>query len=126
MRKINRKIEIRDLTFVLNLKVNSAKNYLQFNKELKIIKTEDKTDCLSTSRLEDDFLMIYIKCSSINNIIINKILQSIKLCRIKAIAIDELFPENNEFILKTSKLPCDAKWIFSKVFNAKNSYLEVN
>lgn len=122
---MSKKIEIKHLTFVINLKINFVMNYLKFIDELKEIKKIDTTDCLSSSKLDREYLILYIKPIPGENIVINKIVKSLLNNKIKCIAIDELFSNNNDFILKNKKIPSTSKWVTNKSFESNESYIQV-
>lgn len=118
-------IEIKHLTFVINLKINFAMNYLEFIDELKEIKKTDSTNCLSSMRKKRDYLVLYIEPSPCENKVINPVVKSLIKNKIKCIAIDELFSNDNEFILQSKKIPTEAKWATKRNFDKTASYIEV-
>jgi hypothetical protein len=120
-----RKLHIEHFTFILSLRTNFAFNYLKFINDLKEIKITDHSNCLSTNKLEKDYLVIYIKATYTESLIVEKLLKSAALNKVHIVVIDELFPNTNNFGVKSKYISNNARWIKGRVFNTRDSYLEV-
>ena len=114
-------IEIRNLTYIINLEKSSAKSYLEFMAESKTIKEDDNCNIISSERLKNQFLIIYIDAKPTQNIQIKKICDSLIKNKLDFIVIDELFPNENKYLLQREDCKSNAKWVKKVEFNDTTS-----
>lgn len=119
------KIEIRNLTIVINLNKTTATSYLNFMISSKDIKTKDSCKIISSAKINNDFLVIYIDNKPTEILLTKQIIASLIINKVDFIAIDELFPKDNSLLLNRKDCPIDKKWVQSQNFDSINSFIIV-
>lgn len=114
-------IEIRNLTYIINLEKSSAKSYLAFMAESKTIREKDNCNIISSERLKNQYLIIYIDAKPTQNIQIKKICDSLIKNKLDFIVIDELFPNENKYLLQRDDCKSNAEWVEKVEFNKTTS-----
>ncbi len=120
------KINIKHITFVINLKNTKAFDYLIFKDKIDIILKTNSKSTVQFNLINNQYGVLYILPSAIEKTILAEIINCIKGIKTDCIVIDELFPENNEYFLDNISFPQTAKWVKGKQFNTIQSYIEVN
>jgi hypothetical protein len=118
-------IQIKHITFIINLKQVRTNKFLDFQSEIIKVIEKNSTTKISFEIVNNQFAVLYILPSSSEKSIIKNTIIIIEKIKISCVIIDELFPNNNEFILEKNNYPSEAKWIKNKVFNSTESYIEV-
>lgn len=119
------KVDIKNLTIVINLIKTSASSYLNFMDDTKIIKQVDKAKIISSSRIENHYLIIYIDSKPTEIILTKMIIESLINNKIDFIAIDELFPNDKITLINNIDCPYKKNWVTKRIFNAKTSQINV-
>lgn len=122
---MNHIIEIKHLTIVINLKNTSATSYLNFMGESKKIKQIDKCKIITSSKLNNNYLAIYVDNKPNEKILTKQIVESLLKNSIDFVAIDELFPNDNSLLLNRNDCPNSSSWVKSSLFDNKNSLITV-
>ena len=122
---INHTIDLKDLTFVINLKKSSATSYLDFMRACRKIKKEDKTKIITSRKIKNDFLIIEIEYSPVQEYYARQLSISLVETNIDFVAIDELFPNDNHYLLKRIDCPNTKEWVLDKVFTTETSQMIV-
>lgn len=120
------KINIKHITFVINLKNTNAFDYLIFKDKIDIILKTNSKSTVQFNLINNQYGVLYILPSAIEKTILAEVINCVKVIKIDCIVIDELFPENNEYFLDNISFPQTAKWVKEKQFNTTQSYIEVN
>ena len=118
-------IQIKHITFIVNLKEVKANKFLVFQSEINKVVEKNNTTKIIFEILNNRFAVLHILPSATEKSVTKSIISIIDKIKISCVIIDELFPNNNEFILEKKNYPYEAKWIKNKVFNSKESYIEV-
>ena len=119
------KIEIRNLTIIINLIKSSASSYLNFMEESKKIKILDTHKIITSSKINNQFLIIYVDNIPNENLIIKHLTDSLINNKIDFIAIDELFPNDNSALLNRKDCSNKKTWLKAKIFDSKSSFVNV-
>lgn len=119
-------INIKHITFVINLKNTKAFDYLIFKDKIDLILKTNSKSTVEFNLINNQYGVLYILPSAIEKTILAEVINCIKGIKIDCIVIDELFPENNEYFLVNISFPQTAKWVKGKQFNTTQSYIEVN
>lgn len=119
-------IEIKHITFVINLKNTKAYDYLMFKDKIDLILKTNSKRTIQFNLIKNQFAVLYILPSPLEKTILAEVINCIKGIKIDCIVIDELFPENNEYFLNNRSFPQTAKWVKGKQFNTTQSCIEVN
>ncbi len=122
---MTKNIEIKHLTIVINLKNTAAKSYLNFMDDSKKIKQLDKGKIITSSKIQNDFIIIYVDCKPTEILLTKKITDSLVKNNLDFIAIDELFPNDNSYLLNRIDCPNSSSWVKSSLFDNKNSLITV-
>lgn len=122
---MNNSIEIRHLTIVINLKNSSATSYLNFMEESKIIRQIDKFKIITSSKVNNNYLVIYVDNKPTGIFLTTQIIESLIKNDLDFVAIDELFPDDNSLLLNRKDCQNSSSWIKSYLFDNKNSYITV-
>jgi len=118
-------LQIKHITFIINLKNTKAFDYLLFKEKLdKIILIKTKK-IIQFDLINNQYAVVYILPTAIEKMITAEILNCIANVQLDCIVIDELFPENNDYFLNTKSFNNTAKWVIEKHFNSKESFIEV-
>jgi hypothetical protein len=118
-------IDVKHITFIINLKSTKAFDYLVFKENLdKIILTKTKTT-IQFDLINNQYAVVYVLPTAIEKTITAEILNSMADVKLDCVVIDELFPDNNEYFLNNKSFNNMAKWIIGKHFNSKESFIEV-
>lgn len=118
-------IQIKHLTIVINLTNTSATSYLNFMDESKKIKQMDKCNIITSFKLNNNYLAIYVDNKPTEKILTKQIVESLLKNNIDFVAIDELFPDDNSLLLNRKDCPNSSSWIKSSLFDNKNSLITV-
>jgi hypothetical protein len=119
-------INIKHITFVINLKNTKAFDYLLFKEKIDNLLVFHPVSTIEFDLINNQYAVLYILPSAIEKTILAEIINCIKGIKTDCIVIDELFPENNEYFLDNISFPQTAKWVKGKQFNTTQSYIEVN
>ena len=122
---MTKNIEIKHLTIVINLKNTTAKSYLNFMDDSKKIKQLDQGKIITSSKIQNDFIIIYVDCKPTEILLTKKITDSLVKNNLDFIAIDELFPNDNSYLLNRKDCPNSSSWVKSSLFDNKNSLITV-
>ncbi|MDP3680073.1 MAG: hypothetical protein Q8R22_04500 [Flavobacterium sp.] len=104
-------LQIRNLTFVINLNKSTAQSYLQFITDSKRIKSIFKNIDIQSLILDNQYCIIYVDDFKNQSIEINEICNSLLKNKLHFIAIDELFPTENKHLLFRDDCPAKASWV---------------
>lgn len=119
------KINVKHITFIINLKLVRANKFLDFQSAINKVIEKNNTTKISFEIVNNQFAVLYILPSATEKSVIKSVVSLIDKIKVSCVIIDELFPNNNEFILEENNYPSEAKWIKNKIFNSKESYIEV-
>lgn len=119
------KINIKHITFVINLKNTKAFDYLLFKEKIDNLLVTNSVSIIQFDLINNQYVVLYVLPSAIENTFTQEVLNSMKDVKLDFVVIDELFPENNEYFFGKMSLPQSAKWIKNKQFNTKESFIEV-
>lgn len=119
------KINIKHITFVINLKNTKAFDYLLFKEKIDNLLVTNSVSIIQFDLINNQYAVLYVLPSVIENTLTQEVLNSMKDVKLDFVVIDELFPENNEYFFVKMSLPRSAKWIKNKQFNTKESFIEV-
>lgn len=118
-------IEIKNLTIVINLMKTSTTSYLNFMDDSKKTKKLDSCKIITSSKVNNNFLVIYIDNKPTEILLTKLIIDSLISNKIEFIAIDELFPDDNSALLYRKDCRNNSKWVKSRFFDAKTSLITV-
>jgi uncharacterized protein YlbG (UPF0298 family) len=119
------KIEIKNLTIVVNLMKTSASSYLNFMEDSKKTKKLDTCEIITFSKVSNNYLVIYIDNKPTEKLLTKLVIDSLISNKIDFIAIDELFPDDNTALLNKKDCLNNSKWVISRFFDAKTSLITV-
>ena len=119
-------INIKHITFVINLKNTKAFDYLMFKDKIDLILKTNSIRTIQFNLINNQYAVLYILPSAIEKTILAEVINCFKEIKIDCLVIDELFPENNEYFLGKISFPQTSKWVKGKQFNTTQSYIEVN
>ncbi len=120
------KINIKHITFVINLKNNKDFDYWLLKEKIENLLNKYTGSTIQFDLINNQYAVLYILPSPIEKKITAEIVICINEIKLEYIVIDELFPENNEYFLDNIYIPQTAKWVMGKQFNTTQSYIEVN
>ena len=115
-----------NLTFIINLKKTKAKAYLNFMEACKKLNKEDEFKIISSRKYRNNYLTIQILNNNKQHYFADKLCNILIETNIDFIAIDELFPKENKYILKRQDCPNTKKWVFNKIFTPATSQIIVS
>jgi len=118
-------IEIKNLTIVANLMKTSASSYLNFIEESKKTKKLDSCKIITSSKVSNNYLVIYIDNKPTEKLLTTLVINSLISNKIDFIAIDELFPNDNTALLNRKDCRNNSKWVTSRFFDTKTSLITV-
>jgi uncharacterized protein YlbG (UPF0298 family) len=118
-------IEIKNLTIVINLMKTSATSYLNFMDDSKKTKKLDSCKIITSSKINNNFLVIYIDNKPTEILLTKLVTDSLISNKIDFIAIDELFPDDNCALLNRKDCRNNSKWVTSRIFDVKTSLITV-
>jgi hypothetical protein len=118
-------INIKHISFVINLKNTKASDYLMFKDKVELILKANSKKTVQFNLINNQYAVLYILPSGKEKTITQEVLNSITNVKLDFIVIDELFPENNEYFFNNKSLPQMAKWVKNKNFDSKESFIEV-
>ncbi len=118
-------INIKHITFVINLKNTKAFDYLMFKDKVDLILKVNSKKTIQFNLFNNQYAVLYILPSGKEKTITQEVLNSITNVKLDFIVIDELFPENNEYFFNNKSFPKIAKWVINKHFDSKESFIEV-
>jgi predicted AAA+ superfamily ATPase len=104
-------VQIRNLTFVINLNKSTAKSYLEFMNDSKMIKIIFKNKDISSIKFDNQYLIIFVDDLKNQPKGINEICNSLIKNKLHFIVIDELFPTENKYLLLREDCPNKATWV---------------
>lgn len=118
-------INIKHITFVINLKNTKAFYNLMFKDKVDLILETNPNKTVQFNLINNQYAVLYILPSGKEKTITQEVLNSITNVKLDFIVIDELFPENNEYFFNNKSIPNIAKWVKNKHFDSKESFIEV-
>lgn len=118
-------INIKNLTVIINLNRTSAASYLNFIDETKKIKQEDHSKIISSSKQQNDYLIIYVDNKPTEFTLTKLLLKSLIENNIDFVAIDELFPDNNSHLLGRVDIPSSKDWVLKCEISSDKSTITV-
>jgi hypothetical protein len=118
-------INIKHITFVINLKNTKASDYLMFKDKVELILKTNSKKTVQFNLFNNQYAILYVLPSGKEKTVIKEVVNCITNVKLDYIVIDELFPENNEYFFNNIRLPQTAKWIKNKNFDSKESFIEV-
>ena len=102
-------INIKHITFVINLKITKAFDYLMFKDKVDFILKANSKKTIQLNLFNNQYAVLYILPSGKEKTITQEVLNSISNVKLDFIVSDELFPENNEYFYNNKSLPKMAK-----------------
>lgn len=118
-------INIKNLTVIINLNRTSAASYLNFIDATKKIKQEDHSKIISSSKQQNDYLIIYVDNKPTEFTLTKLLLKSLIENNIDFVAIDELFPDNNSHLLGRVDIPSSKDWVLKCEISSDKSTITV-
>lgn len=118
-------IDVANLTFIINLNKTKANSYLDFMVGCKEIKKADTTNIITSRKIKNNYLIIEISMSSNQSSYAKSLCDILIEYNIDFIAIDELFPHENSYLLKRNDCPNTKIWAV-KIFTPTTSKVIVS
>ncbi|QXP69313.1 hypothetical protein H0I29_11815 [Polaribacter sp. R2A056_3_33] len=119
------KINIKHITFIVNLKNTEGEHYLVFKEKVDELLITYPFGILEFDLFENQYAVLYILPSPNEKLVSSDIVNCMNKIKMDCIVIDELFPENNEYYFNETLFPITAEWVKCKQFDEKQSFIEV-
>lgn len=118
-------IAVANLSFIINLKKTNASSYLNFMVACMRIKKDDTNKIITSRKIKNNYLIIEISMSSNQSSYAKSLCDILIEYNIDFIAIDELFPHENSYLLKRNDCPNTKIWAV-KIFTPTTSKVIVS
>jgi hypothetical protein len=118
-------IDATNLTFIINLNKTKASDYLDFMEACKKLNKEDEFKIISSKKYKNNYLTIQILNNNKQHYFADKLCNILIETNIDFIAIDELFPKENKYILKRQDCLNTKDWVIAKIFTPATSQVIV-